>query len=274
MEPYFNIAGPCVPGKHYMLPALDRLPEMRRLVSREQYFVLHAPRQIGKTTALKELVREINSKGEMVAIYCTLETLRGATDPARAASAIASLLWFNAKNVMPDLFNRDGVQPCVHEVTGHYAAEALAVREALTSLCRLADMPGLMAAFQSFWRENSGADRHVFAYGEVTPHLFLMAFLQRVTNGKGRIMREMALGCGRLDLCVEYRRRRCAVEVKTANNFAGEKSYGQIAQYLSTLGLGEGWMPVSDPDTSKSWEEKLYMRDVVFNGKTIHVVGL
>ncbi len=44
MERCFNIAGPCIPGKHYMLPALDRMPEIRRLVAREQYFVVHAPR--------------------------------------------------------------------------------------------------------------------------------------------------------------------------------------------------------------------------------------
>jgi hypothetical protein len=100
-------------------------------------------------------------------------------------------------------------------------------------------MPGLMAAFQAFWRENSGADRRAYEYGEATPHLVLMAFLQRVTNGNGHIIREMALGSRRLDLCVEYRDKRYAVEVKTSKNFAGEKSYGQLADYLSTLGLGE-----------------------------------
>ena len=63
------------------------------------------------------------------------------------------------------------------------------------------DMPGLMEAFQKFWRENSEADRRAYEYGEATPHLVLMAFLQRVTNGQGRINREMALGSGRLDLC-------------------------------------------------------------------------
>ena len=87
-------------------------------------------------------------------------------------------------------------------------------------------------------------------------------------------MREMALGSGRLDLCVEYRDRRYAVEVKTAKNFAGEKSYGQLAQYLSTLGLDEGWMPVFDTSSDKSWDETLYTHDVEFDGKTIHVVGL
>ena len=62
MERYFNTAGPCIPAKHYMLPALDRLPEVRRLVSRRQYFVIHAPRQTGKTTAVKALVRECVEK--------------------------------------------------------------------------------------------------------------------------------------------------------------------------------------------------------------------
>ena len=101
MEKFFNTAGPCNPARHYMLPALDRLPDIRRLVAMEQYFVIHAPRQTGKTTAVKALVREINANGDKVALYCTLESLQGATDPARAASAIASLLWFNASNFMP-----------------------------------------------------------------------------------------------------------------------------------------------------------------------------
>jgi hypothetical protein len=136
------------------------------------------------------------------------------------------------------------------------------------------DMPGLMAAFQAFWRENSGADRRAYEYGEATPHLVLMAFLQRVTNGNGHIAREMALGSGRLDLCVEYRGRRYAVEVKTARNFRGDDSYRQLADYLDALGLGEGWMPVFDEDKSKPWDEKLYNRVVEFNGKTLHIVGL
>ena len=33
-------------------------------------------------------------------------------------------------------------------------------------------------------------------------------------------------------------------------------------------------MPVFDVSSSKSWEEKLYNRDVTFNGKVLHIVGL
>ena len=136
------------------------------------------------------------------------------------------------------------------------------------------DMAGLMAAFQQFWRENSGADKDIMGYREAVPHLVLMAFLQRVTNGGGHINREMALGQGRLDLCVEFRGARYAVEVKTSDNFKDEKSYAQCAKYLDTLKLSEGWMPIFDKSKTKSWDEKIYARDVEFDGKTIHVIGL
>ena len=76
MERFFNIAGPCVAAKHYMLPATERLPEVVGLIRRELYFVIHAPRQSGKTTALKQLVRDINGAGERVAMYCSLEALQ------------------------------------------------------------------------------------------------------------------------------------------------------------------------------------------------------
>ena len=520
MERYFNIAGPCIPGEHYMLPALDRLPQVRRLVNRRQYFVIHAPRQTGKTTAVKALVREINAKGDMVAIYCTLETLQNAADPEKASLAISDLILDNfnaafptettdaarqgapssgggvglairsalrnlcrragkplvvffdeadclfgdvlisflrqlrdgyvnredvpfpssialvgmldvrdykaqirpdgeslgqispfniiskdmmlrnftadevaalyaqhteatgqtfAQGVLDKVMEFSGGQPwlvnalareCVEEIHDFRYGEPVTAEDIETAKetiirrrdthvdslmerlreprvrrivepvilgeqlgdvsvndedyryvqdlgllkevngalvpsnkmyaeiigrylsrdeqTRMAqsipqtpwataeglDMTGLMAAFQKFWRENSGADRRAYEYGEATPHLVLMAFLQRITNGNGHISREMALGSRRLDLCVEYRGHRYAVEVKTAKNFAGDDSYGQLADYLDTLGLPEGWMPIFDEDKSKSWEAKLYNRDVKFNGKTLHVVGL
>ena len=81
MEKCFNIAGPCFPDEHYMLPALERLPGIMRIVEQRSYFVLHAARQSGKTTALMALVEEINRKGEMNALYFTVETVQRFTDP-------------------------------------------------------------------------------------------------------------------------------------------------------------------------------------------------
>ena len=81
MEKFFNIAGPCFPDEHYMLPALERLPGMERIVEQKSYFVLHAARQSGKTTALLALVEEINRKGSMNALYFTVESVQRFTDP-------------------------------------------------------------------------------------------------------------------------------------------------------------------------------------------------
>ena len=514
----FNTTGPCFPDEHYMLPALDRLPGVRELVAGGDYFVVHAPRQTGKTTALKALVREINEKGDMFALYCTLETLQNRSDPEKTNLAIRDLVTDNAEmstffqpapgapglrsdrggiglavrtvlqnlcravgkpvvvffdeadclvgdalisflrqlrdgyvnrkeipfpksialvgmldvrdykaQIRPDgqslgqispfniiaedllipnfteadiraLYKQhteetgqvfaDGVvedvwrltrgQPwlvnavaheCVAKIHSYRYAEPITVadvEEAKEAIIRRRDthvdslmermreprvrriveplisgdrsdvtyndedyryitdlgllrvdrgalvpanpmyaeiigrylsrgeqdamirsvpetpwakddgldMSGLMAAFQQFWRENSGADRDIMGYREAVPHLVLMAFLQRVTNGGGHINREMAVGTGRLDLCVEFRGARYAVEVKTSDNFKGEKSYAQCARYLDSLGLSEAWMPIFEKSKDKSWDEKIYTRDEVFNGKTIHVVGL
>ncbi|NJL26709.1 MAG: ATP-binding protein, partial [Thermoanaerobaculia bacterium] len=52
---FFNTGGPCEPARHYMLPPERRLPGVERLVEQQHYFVVHAPRQTGKTTALRAL---------------------------------------------------------------------------------------------------------------------------------------------------------------------------------------------------------------------------
>jgi hypothetical protein len=71
---HFNTAGPCRPEDHYMLPAASRLPEMRELIDRKEYFVLHAPRQIGKTTMMMELARELTAEGRYLAVMLSMET--------------------------------------------------------------------------------------------------------------------------------------------------------------------------------------------------------
>ena len=65
MARWFNIGGPCNPATNYMLSAMARLPEVAGLV-RKQYFVVHAPRQCGKTTAFLSFANETNAKGDAV----------------------------------------------------------------------------------------------------------------------------------------------------------------------------------------------------------------
>ncbi len=59
---HFNTTGPVKPDKHYCIPPLARPDpdEVLRLVDGEKYFVLHAPRQTGKTSALPALCDLLN----------------------------------------------------------------------------------------------------------------------------------------------------------------------------------------------------------------------
>ena len=523
MEKCFNIAGPCFPDEHYMLPALERLPSIMRIVEQRGYFVLHAARQSGKTTLLKALVAEINRKGSMNALYFTVESVQRFTDPREGIPKIVEsmrnavlrhplfkdlvrdpnseapalrppssgldvkallvqlseyskkplVVFFDEVDCLSDdtlvtflrqlrdgyitrdeapfpasialvgmrdirdykarirpdgqtlgdaspfniikrditlsNFGRDDIarlyaqhteatgqvfcdgvvdrvyeytlgQPwlvnaiaeeCVENIHAFRYSEPITVEDiaiAKETIIRARgthidslmerlkeprvrrvvepvilgkdsylsefdddyryvldlgllreneyhalvpgnpmygeillrylsateqkrfyndyrspfwlkedgslDMPALMAEFQRFWRENSGADREVYGYNEATPHLVMMGYLQRVVNGGGRIAREMALGSKRLDLCVEFGKFRYAVELKMRRNFSPKQSPAQLAGYLDSLGLSEGWMAVFDDDKSKPWDEKIFLRDEVVDGKTIHIVGL
>jgi predicted AAA+ superfamily ATPase len=61
-----------------MLDALARLgDEIFKLIRDNQYFIVHAPRQSGKTTLLLELTRRLNAEGQYYALYCSLENLQG-----------------------------------------------------------------------------------------------------------------------------------------------------------------------------------------------------
>jgi len=90
---YFNVAGPCREGKHYMLDATERLhDELMELINSEQYFVIHAARQTGKTTLLLELTSKINKENNYYALYCSLENVQSFPDPEQGIPAIINCL--------------------------------------------------------------------------------------------------------------------------------------------------------------------------------------
>ncbi len=73
MTRWFNVAGPCRVDIHYMLPPTARIPEVMRLIHQQSYFVLHAPRQTGKTTAMLTLAQELTSSGQWTAVLLSVE---------------------------------------------------------------------------------------------------------------------------------------------------------------------------------------------------------
>jgi hypothetical protein len=102
------------------------------------------------------------------------------------------------------------------------------------------DMDKLLREFQGFWQENSATWEETSSYTEAFPHLLLMAFLQRITNGEGRIEREYAAGRGRTDLAIEYKGRWHILEIKLrrkGQSFEKVKADGarQILEYRDTF---------------------------------------
>lgn len=138
------------------------------------------------------------------------------------------------------------------------------------------DLLKLMAAWQAFWRTDGHRTAEGFAYGAAGPHLVLMAFLQRVVDGGGRVEREYGLGRGALDLMISWKGARHAIEVKLRRDTETEAAaLAQIAGYLDRAGLAEGWLVLFDlrTETEPAWAEELYLREVAHEGKTIHIVG-
>ena len=136
------------------------------------------------------------------------------------------------------------------------------------------DMRQLLGDFQQFWRENSEIWQKRYDYQEAAPHLILMAFLQNVMNGEGRILREYGTGRGRVDLCVELRGHRYPVELKIRY---GKKTIDegrkQLSRYLERLGCDEGWLIVFDRRETASWGERIFWRDEEAAGRQVHLVG-
>lgn len=85
MKRRFNTAGPCRPDLHYMIPAARRLPKAPGLVEQMGYFVVHAPRQTGKTTALRALAEQLTAAGRYAALLVSCETGEAAGDDYEAA---------------------------------------------------------------------------------------------------------------------------------------------------------------------------------------------
>jgi AAA-like domain len=93
MPRWFNTAGPCQAENHYMLPPLTRLPQIERLIAQKSYFVIHAPRQIGKTTTILSLAEQLNASGQYVSAVLSAEIGAPFGDDIGAAELAILAAW-------------------------------------------------------------------------------------------------------------------------------------------------------------------------------------
>ena len=85
-----------------MLPALRRIPQVRDLIEQQAYFVVHAPRQVGKTTSLTSLATELTREGRHAALLVSMEV--GAafrSDPGAAELAVLGSWRGDAEHWLP-----------------------------------------------------------------------------------------------------------------------------------------------------------------------------
>ncbi len=102
MSRWFNIAGPCKAEKHYMLPPTSRLPDLSMLIEQESYFVVHAPRQTGKTTAMLALAQQLTESERYGAVMVSVEVGSAFNnDPGAAELAILGTCRDTTEDYLP-----------------------------------------------------------------------------------------------------------------------------------------------------------------------------
>ncbi len=86
---FFNTEGPVRPEDHYSLPPLQRwnLDEVLTLIEQKKYFLLHAPRQTGKTTCLLALMVHLNRESRYRALYVNIEAAQAARERVEVGMA-------------------------------------------------------------------------------------------------------------------------------------------------------------------------------------------
>ncbi|NTU85057.1 MAG: PD-(D/E)XK nuclease family protein [Chloroflexales bacterium] len=133
MTRWFNVAGPCRRELHYMLPASARLPEVPQLVAQQSYFVLHAPRQTGKTTAMLALAQELSAQGRYLATLVSVEAGAPFSDDVDAAEQAILGSWQSAARSRLPADQQPPLWPA--------APAGSRIREALRAWAAAADRP-------------------------------------------------------------------------------------------------------------------------------------
>ncbi len=133
---FFNTAGPVNCVDHYCLSPLERLDlsTILRLIRQKKYFILHAPRQVGKTSFLVALTKYLNESGQYTCLYVNVEAAQTAReDVERGIHAILSQLGREAQFYLNDTFlteawsgilSKHGANVALNELLSQWAKQS------------------------------------------------------------------------------------------------------------------------------------------------------
>ncbi len=139
MARFFNTAGPVREKDHYFFPPLERfdLEEVLSLINQKKYFVLHAPRQTGKTSCMLALMEYLNKSGKFKALYFNVEAAQGAReDVKRAIRAILSEMAGRAEYHLDDSLLKESMSDILEK-----NGEDAALNKMITFWCEKSDLP-------------------------------------------------------------------------------------------------------------------------------------
>ena len=115
---FFNTAGPIQSDIHYNVNPLHRinLDELEQLILQRKYFILHAPRQTGKTSCLLALRDYLNEQGDYIAVYANVEAGQAArNDVLRVVTATTSAIADRLSLVLKDRMPQELFQEMKHK---------------------------------------------------------------------------------------------------------------------------------------------------------------
>lgn len=135
----FCIAGPLIPSKHYYLPERLNKNRLIELIENWNYFVLHAPRQSGKTTAITEFVNYLRGTNGIKALYINIENAQVARENfEKALIGIVSIL----KNAINANFPEDSETiSLLNDLIQRTPVDISLFQEALEIWSKLSDKP-------------------------------------------------------------------------------------------------------------------------------------
>ena len=136
----FNTEGPILAAEHYHIPPLERvdLDAILTLIDQKKYFVLHAPRQTGKTSALQALAKVLNDGDEYRCVYVNVEVGQSAREDVSAGMrAILNELALETRETLAEGFLDDEVWMSALEKAGPHSA----LSESLTVWARASAKP-------------------------------------------------------------------------------------------------------------------------------------
>ena len=121
---FFNTAGPVDPARHYALPPLSRFDweHVRSLIEQQKYFVLHAPRQTGKTSTSLALMARLNQENQHSCLYVNIESAQAARgDVRQGLASVCQTLGSQARYMRGDM----GLSELVDAVLSHFEPTAV-----------------------------------------------------------------------------------------------------------------------------------------------------